>query len=158
MSIKLTLEGGRHVLCTEAISGVESEEELQQLFDGDCYYDIKTGYIETDGAEASDESVSVVCAKWIDKEPDTSFHCHVLDRMNVEGISAVFSWAEGETDEAMIVSTIGDYYQGFQAAVNNQINLDGLEFVFGNGFCLDTLFNLIFREIVREYLREHELY
>ena len=49
-------------------------------------------------------------------------------------------------------------YVGFEEAVDLEINSEGLEFVFRNSFSFYNLFSYIVREIVREYLREHELY
>ena len=154
MSIKITLETSKTQVLRNEIIGIEEESVVASLFDGDlCLVDNRI----VDGTENAD-ALRITHAEWFDDSQETSFHGHVLDRMNAEGISTVFAWADGEVDEAMIVSTIGDYYHGFQEAVNEQINLDGLEFVFGNGFNLNTLFNLVFREIVRAYLREHNLY
>lgn len=154
MAIKITLETGETQVLRDEISGIEEESGVASLFDGDLFL-VDNRIV--DGTENTD-APRITHAEWFDDSQDTSFHGYVLDRMNTESIDAIFRWADGDVDEAMIVSTIGDYYHGFQEAVNEQINLDGLEFVFGNGFNLDTLFNLVFREIVRAYLREHNLY
>ena len=156
MSIKITLENGDTLTYTDTIEGITEQSDLASLFSGESYLDGVR--IERHVDKDNDGVLRITHAEWLDDCQETSFHGYVLDRMNAEGVDSVFCWADGEMNESRVLTEMVNYYHGFQEAVNNLINLDGLEFVFGNGYDHHILFNLVSREIVREYLREHDLY
>ena len=155
MAIEITLEQGHTEILQGAIRGIETETDLTALFEGECYLD--GSWIEFYVDKDNDDAQRITDVRWVDDTPDTSFHGYVIDYMNNQGVSAVFSIAKGEDQSYKVWDVMRDYYQGFQEAVNNLINLEGLDFVFDNGFCYHKLFSLVVQEIVRDYLREHEL-
>lgn len=166
MAIKLTTESGETLTLTDttfvAFSDVES------LFEGTAYidpevneYNILFG-IRPDEYFLDDDKhgsyVRILQAEWIDTDPPTSFHNYVLEMMNAESPDTVMDIAEGGDGTYRIWEALDSYSNGFEEAVNREINSEGLEFVFGNGFSFYNLFSFIVREIVREYLYKHELY
>ena len=164
--IKLTLKDGQVVKFYNAEQDLNTQGMLEALFDGECSAregeynaECTQDYIVlNDEIEFPECYVPVIKAKWDDTEPDTTLHEYVLDRLNAEGVSWAFAWAEGSNTVDKPISVITEYFLGFEEAVNIQINLDGLDFVIGNHFCLSTLLDLVVREIVRQYLREVDLY
>ena len=153
MAIQIHFEHSDPITLEGEIRGIDTDKKLAQLFEGECY--LSGAWIET--CQTDDDAEQIVSAQWIDADPPTSFHGFVLDYMNKSDIAQVFNVAEGNPDSHKVMEAIANYFHGFQEAVDGLIKADGLEFVFGNGFCLTTLFDLVVREIIRDYLRKHEI-
>ena len=152
MAIELNFEQSDPIVLTD-LRGIDSHEELGLLFSGECY--MNGTFIET--VQSDDDSERIVSAKWVDENPETDFHTYVLAYMNNTDINQIVNVAEGTPDTHKYMEAISNHLHGFEEAVDDLIKTDGLEFVFGNGFCLTTLFDLVVREIVRDYLRKHEI-
>lgn len=156
MALQFTLEQGLTTVMEGEIRGVTCENDLISLFEGKAYLD--GSWIQFDVEEDADEYIyRITKVEWVDEEPETSFHGYALEYINEQGIESALSIARGEAQSYKIWDVMHDYYHGFQEAVDNLIKSDGLEFVFGNGFCYHTLFELVMREIVRYYIRQHEI-
>ena len=153
MPIQIHFEHSDPITLEDEIRGINTDEELAQLFEGECY--LSGAWIET--CQIDDDADQIVSAHWVDADPPTSFHGYVLDYMNNTDIAQIISVAEGNSDSHKVMEAIANYFHGFQEAVDDLIKTDGLEFVFGNGFCLTTLFDFVVREIIRDYLRKHEI-
>lgn len=155
MAIEITLEDGHTETLQSKIRGIETETDLESLFESECYLD--GSWIEFYVDKDNEDAQRITEVRWVDADPQTSFHGYVLEYMNNQGIGAVFNIAEGGGTAYKIWDAMQSYSNGFEECVDNLIKSDGLEFVFGNGFCFYTLFELVVREIVRYYLRKHEI-
>lgn len=155
MAIEITLQNGHTETLQGEIRGVDTESDLKTLFECECYLD--GSWIESYVDKENEDAQRIIEVQWVDGAPETSFHGYVLDYMNSQGIETVFSIACGECQDYKIWEAMQDYFHGYQEAVNILIKSDGLNFLFGNGFCFQTLFELVVREIVRAYLREHNI-
>lgn len=143
------------------ISGIETQNDLEMLFGcyDDTYLELTHNHVAFGYDKDEDLNVKLIIkAEWVDDDAETTMHDWVINYFNAEGVDAAFSLAEGNSPTKHLYTLLADGYgNGFQEAVNNQINLDGLDCVIGNEFCLETLWDLVTREIAREYLREHDL-
>ena len=159
MALGITIKQGNTLVFNGKIDGIQTEYDLTALFDGQGYLvgvDDRITFYEDEDDDPTPLLITEVC--WVDDDPETSFHGYVMDYMNNHGISTVFAIAgQGGHTVEKAFEAMSDYFHGFQECVNNLIGLYGLEFVFGDGFCYDTLFNLVVREIVRDYLGAHEI-
>ncbi len=168
--IRLTLTTGE-IVTVEWDNGITTNEELDSVFSGTACVDRNNGDPNVHNmlfGVAEDENledysvhgdyVRVTSAKWVDGDPPNSFHGYVIDYMNTQGIKTLFDIADGNDPAYKIMDAISNYTMGFEEAVEELINDDGLEFVFGNRFSLYNLFSLVVREIVREYLRGIDMY
>ena len=163
--IKLTLKDGCVVDFRNECEDLNTENMVQALFDGetsaregvDDAENHQDYIVLNDEIEFPESYVEVVKAAWTDDAPE-HLQGYVLDRMNAEGVSWVFSMAEGNNTIEKPYEVVSGHWHAFHEAVQEQINLEGLGFVFGNGFCLSTTLDFVVREIVRGYLREIDLY
>lgn len=155
MAIQITLEDGHTETLTGNIRGITDIDNLKELFEGTCYLD--GTWIESFVDKDNEDAQRITGAEWIDTNPETSFHGYVLAYMNKESIEIVFSIAEGNHPTYEMWDALRDDSDGFEQCVDKLIKSDGLDFLFGNGFSLQTLFELVVREIVRDYLREHDI-
>ena len=153
MAIQLHFEHSDPMTLTDTLRGIDTYNDVASLFEGDCF--LNGTFIDTVDPEG--EAERIISATWVDTDPPNSFHEFVLAYMNNTDIHQIVNVAEGNSDSHKYMEAISNYYHGFEEAVNELINLEGLEFVFGNDFNLCTLFDLVVREIIKEYLREHEL-
>jgi len=158
MALKLTLIDGETETFTEYIGGLDYISELDRVFKGETWLEDGEPYILYDPDPDKKDLRQIVKAEWVDADPETSFHGYVLEMMNRETPTALMDIADGNDGTHKIWDALQSYSNGFEEAVDNLIKYDGIEFVFGNSFSFHTLFSLVVREIVRDYLREHELY
>lgn len=178
MALQLTLEVEAvrllPIITGETEAGIHEQSDVESIFKGTAW--IAGVFDEDDSSVSLDFSdmlfsvnnvedfpsihgayYRITKGEWYDEEPDTAFHGYVLDRMNESG-EAAFCIAEQGLSPIREVEIIRSYYHGFHEAVNNQINLDGVDFVIGNEFSLNSIIDLVAREIARCYLRELDLY
>lgn len=176
MAIKLFIEDGATMTLRDENNAIVAVPDLESIFGGRAYIDKRESTPtkmaaynpnnmlfgvtpDEDLGEYPGNYKRIKHAVWIDAAPPTSFHTWVLGLMNRETPNVVMQLAEGED---VVIYNMWDVlateYGGFEEAVTREIKNEGLEFVFGDSFDMDRLFRYIVREIVREYLREHNLY
>ena len=165
--IKITFENGETHTIINDETAIETPKELQAIFDGHAAVnwengmdleDILFGIDETeDMSDYTGKRIRITGAEWVDPDPETNVHEYVLDFI-LPDIDKTFAVAEGSQSVAKPKEWLDKYWHGFHECVTKEINLEGLEFVFGNNFDLHNLINFVVREITREYLREHNLY
>lgn len=167
--LELTLATEETVEFDNFDDSIGDAEMLDALFASKCSTreggalseDLNADYILLNSSVSADireAYIPVIKAEWVDDFPDTSLHEYVLDELNSQGADWAMSWADGENGIDKPIGFITEHWQGFHEAVNNQINLDGTDFVLGNEFDLSTMLDLVIREIVRYYLRAINLY
>ena len=152
MAIQIKFEQSDPIVLEGKIRGIDTQKDLESLFDGESY--LNGSFVETYAED--DEAEQIISAEWVDDAPETQVHEYVLDYV-LNDMSKTFSVARGDDAVAKPREWLNKYWSGFHEVVEEQINLEGLEFVFGNGFDLTILINLVVREVTREYLREYEI-
>ena len=178
-ALKLTIDSETEVLLEDNNHSVEGQAYLNSLFEGtawikhdtsfktdynpeDMFYYIDTILTRGIGLKANDY-VRVQSAKLVDEAEEKAggndFKRYVLRYMN-ERYECIKDMAEGEhtPDDAWRVIKEEFNFSDFEEYVNELIKEDGLEFIFGSGFSLISLFNYAFREAVRAFLYNLKLY